>query len=128
MNLDAPCRFCGYNSSGYWQAGTHAAGCPWHKIGGFAERELVAQSFPVDRLPGGWVALAVAKTWPEGSVVLVRLQDTEPTKFPNQGARFRIVQYWVNDLPVDDWIYRHGEAFSLLALPRAASEPAPAAG
>ena len=36
--LDAPCRWCGYNGSGYWQSGTHADGCPWHHIGGELQR------------------------------------------------------------------------------------------
>lgn len=35
----APCIFCGYNSSGYYQKGTHGENCPWHEIGGLYERE-----------------------------------------------------------------------------------------
>lgn len=34
----APCFFCGYNGSGFYQAGTHGAACPWHGVGGSAER------------------------------------------------------------------------------------------
>jgi len=37
--LDAPCAWCSYNGQGYWQSGTHAESCPWHKIGGHEERK-----------------------------------------------------------------------------------------
>lgn len=36
--LSAPCRFCGYNGSGYWQKDTHQIDCPWHGVGGEADR------------------------------------------------------------------------------------------
>jgi hypothetical protein len=36
--LEAPCVFCGYNGQGYWQSGTHAAECPWARVGGEVER------------------------------------------------------------------------------------------
>ena len=36
--LDAPCVFCGYNSYGYYQSGTHHVLCPWHKVGGLEQR------------------------------------------------------------------------------------------
>jgi hypothetical protein len=39
--LSAPCLWCGYNGSGYWQEGSHDQACPWHKIGGVGEREQV---------------------------------------------------------------------------------------
>ncbi len=32
--LMAPCVFCSYNGAGYWQSGTHAEDCPFHKAGG----------------------------------------------------------------------------------------------
>jgi hypothetical protein len=41
--LAAPCLLCGYNGSGYWQKETHDKQCPWHKIGGAAEREQKMQ-------------------------------------------------------------------------------------
>ena len=47
--LEASCLFCGYNGTGYWQAGTHAEGCPWHHVGGIVER--------AERLPGVVAAL-----------------------------------------------------------------------
>lgn len=37
--LNAPCVFCGYNGHGYFQVGTHSKSCPWHYIGGEADRE-----------------------------------------------------------------------------------------
>jgi hypothetical protein len=37
--LAAPCLLCGYNGSEYWQSGSHEKRCPWHTIGGAAERE-----------------------------------------------------------------------------------------
>lgn len=36
--FDAPCVFCGYNGAGYWQSGTHGEHCPWHDLGGEAQR------------------------------------------------------------------------------------------
>lgn len=36
--LDAPCLWCSYNGSGYYQIETHSNNCPWHKIGGASER------------------------------------------------------------------------------------------
>lgn len=45
--LDAPCRWCGYNGPGYYQAGTHDKTCPWHRVGGQAERkEALDQILP----------------------------------------------------------------------------------
>ncbi len=41
--LRAPCRWCGYNSEHYWQAGSHTEECPWHKVGGERERALVME-------------------------------------------------------------------------------------
>lgn len=38
--FEAPCLWCGYSGIGYWQAGTHAKGCPWHQLGGHAERRF----------------------------------------------------------------------------------------
>lgn len=38
--LDAPCIFCGYNGTGYWQKGTHSPSCAFHDLGGEAERAL----------------------------------------------------------------------------------------
>ena len=32
--LSAPCTWCGYNGSGYWQRGSHKPDCPWYQIGG----------------------------------------------------------------------------------------------
>jgi hypothetical protein len=37
--LSAPCRFCGYDGPDYYRAGTHAADCPWHSVGGLDERK-----------------------------------------------------------------------------------------
>ena len=37
--LNGPCVFCGYNSIGYWQTGTHSLGCPFRDIGGITDRE-----------------------------------------------------------------------------------------
>lgn len=43
--LDAPCVWCAYDGVGYWQEGTHAESCPWHNVGGLAERlALVADA------------------------------------------------------------------------------------
>ena len=39
--LAAPCLFCGYNGKEYYHAGTHKEKCPWYKIGGSHERELI---------------------------------------------------------------------------------------
>ena len=36
--FDAPCLWCGYNGSGYYQAGTHDSSCIWHDVGGERER------------------------------------------------------------------------------------------
>jgi len=36
--LEAPCIFCGYDGPDYWQGGTHRQECPWHGVGGEAER------------------------------------------------------------------------------------------
>lgn len=36
--LDAPCIFCGYNGQRYYSEWTHAKSCPWHSVGGAAER------------------------------------------------------------------------------------------
>ena len=36
--LDAPCVFCGYFGSGYWQTGKHDNKCPWYEVAGQAER------------------------------------------------------------------------------------------
>lgn len=36
--LDAPCLWCGYNGSGYYQAGTHDQSCIWRDVGGERER------------------------------------------------------------------------------------------
>jgi hypothetical protein len=36
--LEAPCIFCGYNGSGYWQLHTHKKSCPFFEIGGKEER------------------------------------------------------------------------------------------
>jgi hypothetical protein len=37
--LRAPCVFCAYRGAGYYQTGTHNAGCPWREIGGRSERD-----------------------------------------------------------------------------------------
>lgn len=34
----APCRYCGYNGSGYYQPRTHKFHCKWYHIGGMVER------------------------------------------------------------------------------------------
>lgn len=36
--LHAPCKWCGYDGEGYWQARTHAESCPWHGLGGAEDR------------------------------------------------------------------------------------------
>lgn len=43
--LEAPCRWCGYNGENYWQKGTHSADCPWHLVGGGDVRELVLRAY-----------------------------------------------------------------------------------
>ena len=43
--LEAPCRWCGYNSEDYWQSGTHSDDCPWHRIGGSDKREAVLSAY-----------------------------------------------------------------------------------
>jgi hypothetical protein len=43
--LSAPCLWCGYNGQGYWQQGTHAKDCPWHKVGGVGGRLDVLLTF-----------------------------------------------------------------------------------
>ena len=45
--LDAPCKWCGYNGSGYWQAGTHKPECPFYRIGGARERANIMQNKPL---------------------------------------------------------------------------------
>jgi hypothetical protein len=37
--LGAPCAWCDYSGPGYWQPGTHAPDCPWHRVGGEEERK-----------------------------------------------------------------------------------------
>lgn len=37
--LDAPCVFCGYNGSEYWQSGTHLRICPWWYFTGKSDRK-----------------------------------------------------------------------------------------
>lgn len=39
--LYGPCRWCGYNGEKYWQAKTHDKTCPWHRIGGEINREMM---------------------------------------------------------------------------------------
>lgn len=41
--LEAPCRWCGYNGSEYWQATSHTEECPWHKVGGAEERATILE-------------------------------------------------------------------------------------
>ena len=36
--LSAPCKWCGYNGSEYWQTKTHSDECPWYGVGGKADR------------------------------------------------------------------------------------------
>lgn len=36
--ISAPCVFCNYAGPEYWQTHTHHHLCPWHDIGGMAER------------------------------------------------------------------------------------------
>lgn len=36
--LRAPCVWCGYSGEGYYQPGTHKPSCPWHCVGGLADR------------------------------------------------------------------------------------------
>ena len=36
--ISAPCVFCNYDGPEYWQQHTHDRKCPWHRIGGLAER------------------------------------------------------------------------------------------
>ena len=38
--LKAPCRVCGYNGPGYYQAGTHSKDCFFYTIGGLEERVI----------------------------------------------------------------------------------------
>lgn len=49
--LMAPCRWCAYNGPGYWQEGTHAASCPWRKIGGEVARLDVMRDHPEECKP-----------------------------------------------------------------------------
>jgi hypothetical protein len=37
--LGAPCAWCDYSGPGYWQPGTHAPDCPWHRVGGEEDRK-----------------------------------------------------------------------------------------
>lgn len=52
--LDAPCVFCGYNGSGYWQSGTHSKDCPFHEVGGDASRadHIVSLAKPCETCNG----------------------------------------------------------------------------
>jgi hypothetical protein len=36
--LEAPCIFCGYKGSGYYQKYSHKRGCVWYFNGGLTER------------------------------------------------------------------------------------------
>jgi len=36
--LGAPCVFCGYNGTQYWQKHSHKSSCPWYWIGSFGSR------------------------------------------------------------------------------------------
>lgn len=51
--LSAPCRFCGYNGQGYWQKDTHLLSCPWHGIGGEADR-LKKLPYEIDKRIEFW--------------------------------------------------------------------------
>lgn len=69
--LAAPCRFCDYNSQGYWQAHTHARTCPFHGIGGAAERErfLIKHPALLARAPKGpekeFLGAPARASWPQ---------------------------------------------------------------
>ncbi len=52
--LEAPCIFCNYNGSGYYQEKTHNLGCPWRDIGGLDWR---LKQFPT------LIKLWAAKYW-----------------------------------------------------------------
>jgi hypothetical protein len=51
-DLDAPCKWCGYNGPGYWQKGTHTEACPWHKVGGSEDRRILLDLHDTDCDPG----------------------------------------------------------------------------
>ena len=36
--FDGPCKFCGYNGPGYFEAGTHYLQCVWYSVGGYSKR------------------------------------------------------------------------------------------
>jgi hypothetical protein len=36
--LEAPCCFCGYKGSGYYQSETHEKHCCWYRVGGLSLR------------------------------------------------------------------------------------------
>lgn len=42
--LKAPCKWCGYDGSGYWLSRTHLPTCPWYEVSGAMGRR--------DELPG----------------------------------------------------------------------------
>lgn len=44
--LDAPCRWCGYNGPGYWQAKTHVPTCPFYFLGDGQARLNLLRDFP----------------------------------------------------------------------------------
>jgi len=39
--VEAPCKWCGYNGTNYWQEGSHPRHCPWHYVGGGDARETL---------------------------------------------------------------------------------------
>jgi len=64
----SPCKFCGYNGSGYYQTLTHHESCRWRHVGGMHERavllldgknEVVQQNFKIEV----W-SFAMASTYP----------------------------------------------------------------
>ena len=37
--INAPCVFCGYDGTGYWQKYTHDKSCPFYRVGGESGRK-----------------------------------------------------------------------------------------
>ena len=61
--LSAPCQWCGYNGTGYWQARTHKPQCPWFVMGGAAERNHILHTIN-DRQFEKTIDLSTMLDWP----------------------------------------------------------------
>lgn len=105
LHRNAPCPFCGYSGPNFFQAGTHAADCPWHNIGGLSERllafdDVVSDLFrEVRRLR---VALAAAPRWVSVTERLPEIGGVVPVKLDNGYTGYSIYNgaAWV---PFSGW-------------------------